>query len=164
MSQTRSETLTGFLRRPKEILRHVDRQDVVLVRTGGKPAIRLSLESRAAASSAGSEMVAQLLAEVLAAIPGVPDRLAGALGRRLPWIRLLPDPDRRTFVQEFVETLEACAAVGNPARLDELLGDWKATAAIHADPALATELRRALRGGSARVPRPRARTARAQKR
>ena len=157
---TNAATLTEFLRRPKQVLLRVDKQDVVLVRRGGKPAIRLSLESRALAASSGIEIAADLLADAVLAVPEVPDRLAELLKRRFPWVRLLPLDARVTFVREFVETLQACASVRNPSCLDELLGDWKATAAVYADSALAAELHRPLPGTSVRVHRP----ARAKKR
>jgi hypothetical protein len=58
------------------------------------------------------------------------------------------------FIREFAETLEACASVGKMDRLGELVDDWKATAAVHADPALAAKLKQPLPGTHDRVPRP----------
>ena len=154
-----AETLTHFLRNPKQVLAKVDRQDVVLVRTGGRPAIRLSLESRAAAADSSSEMAAHLLADAVASLPEISGRLPELLEHRLPWVRLLPPGERMTFAREFVETLQACVSGGNTARLRDLLGDWKATAVVHSDPALAAELKRPLSGTRIRVPRPSARAA-----
>jgi hypothetical protein len=149
-----AETLTEFLRKPNEVLKEVDKHDVVLRRTGGKPAVRLSLESRASAVSAGIELATHLLADAFAAVPEVPIKLAQLLERRFPWTRFLPTDDRLAFAREFVETLQACASVGSSARLEEMVRDWKATAAIHADPVLAAELKRTLPGTSRRVPPP----------
>jgi len=57
-------------------------------------------------------------------------------------------------VHEFIETVQACAAVGNSAALDEVIHAWKSTAAIYADPKLAADLSRSLPGTRAKVPRP----------
>jgi hypothetical protein len=155
MRSAHAETLTEFLRKPNQVLKKVEKHDVVLKRTSGKPSIRLSLESRASASDAGSELAALLLADALAAAPEImPDKLAAVLETRFPWVRLLPADDRLTFTREFVDTLAACVSVGTSARLHELIGDWKATASIHADPALVAALKRPLRGTSIPVPRP----------
>jgi hypothetical protein len=155
MSSAHAETLTEFLRRPNQVLKKVEKHDIVLKRTSGKPSIRLSLESRASASSTGSELAALLLSDAVAAAPEImPNRLAVVLETRFPWMRLLPPEDRLAFTREFVDTLAACVSVGTSARLHELIGDWKATAAIHADPALVAELKRPLQGTSIRVPRP----------
>ena len=48
---TTAVTFSDFLRKPKQVVKKVDREDVLLVRTGGKPSLRLSLESRASATS-----------------------------------------------------------------------------------------------------------------
>ncbi|MGH7855776.1 MAG: hypothetical protein ACREQY_00485 [Candidatus Binatia bacterium] len=144
------ETLTDFLHRPARVLKRVDREDVVL-RRRGKPAIRLSLETR----TAGTEVAAHVLADALGVMPELSRRLAGILQRRYPWLRFLPADARESFVREFIETLQACAAVGNPAHLDELLHSWKATAEIHADPVLHAALTRSLPASRGkRVPRP----------
>ncbi len=53
-----------------------------------------------------------------------------------------------------IETVQACASVGNNAALDEVIAAWKSTAAIYADPKLATDLKRPLPGGHTKVSRP----------
>jgi hypothetical protein len=148
------ETLTAFLHRPARVLERVEKRDVVL-RRRGKPSIRLSLESRQASSAGGAEVAANVLADALAMVPEMPARLPEILEHRYPWLRFLPADARRSFAQEFVETVQACAAVANPARLDEVLCAWKATAEIYADPALSSDLTRPLPAPTGRrVPRP----------
>lgn len=154
-------TLTDFLHRPARVLKRVDKEDVAL-RRRGKPDIRISLETRRASASAASaavlartEEAASILAAALATVSELPPRLPELLAQRYPWIRFLPEEARQGFVREYVETLQACASIGNVARLDELLHSWKATAEIHADPALHAELTRPLPTSTgARVPRP----------
>jgi hypothetical protein len=152
--RTSTETLTDFLHRPAKVLKKVEREDVVL-RRRGKPSIRLSLETRKEAAAGGTEVLAHVLADAMAALPDLPTRLPDILERRYPWLRFLPADARARFAREFVETAQACAAVGNPALLDELLHAWRATAEIHADPALhATLIRELPAPVGARVPRP----------
>ncbi len=147
-----AETLTDFLRQPKPILKKLAREDVVL-RRRGEASLRLSLDTRAAASSTGTEIAASLLAD-LVNVPEVPDSLARLLASRFPWMRFLAKDAKQAFVHEFIETVQACASVGNSAALDEVIAAWKSTAAIYADPKLAAELKRPLPATNTKVPRP----------
>lgn len=99
------ETLTDFLRHHKKVLKQVDKHVVVLRRTGGKPAVRLSLESDASANEARLSMLA-------AAVAALPKGSARALFVNLlfPWSRFLPEHDRSTFEDSLIETLQACAS------------------------------------------------------
>jgi hypothetical protein len=155
------DTLTDFLHRPARVLKKVGKEDVVL-RRRGKPSIRLSLETRQISTAAASaavlaraEEAASILSAALDGVSGLAARLPELLARRYAWIRFLPTDGRRTFAREYVETLQACASIGNTARLDEMLCSWKATAEIHADPALLAKLTGPLPAPTRRrVPRP----------
>jgi hypothetical protein len=147
-----AKTLTDFLRQPKPILKKLAKEDVVLRRRGGT-SLRLSLDTRAAASSTGTEIAASLLAD-LVRVPQVPDSLARLLAARFPWMKFLAKDARQAFVHEFIETVQACASVGNSAALDEVIAAWKSTAAIYADPKLAVELKRPLPATHTKVSRP----------
>jgi len=59
-----------------------------------------------------------------------------ALPHAFPWVRFLPEHDTRAFLTELVETLHACADLGNAAALVTLINAWKDTAEIHSDPEL----------------------------
>jgi len=146
------ETVTDFLRHAKNVLKRVDKEDVVLNRRGKAP-IRISLETRNTSASAGLGLAADVLAALVAG-PDVPARLPAVLEQRFPWVRFLPQHERDRFAREFVETLQACASIGKSARLDELVTSWKSTAEIYADPALAADLRRPLPGTGRKVARP----------
>jgi hypothetical protein len=147
-----AETLTDFLRQPKPILKKLAKEDVVL-RRRGETSLRLSLDTRTAASSTGIEIAANLLAD-LVRVPQVPDSLARLLAARFPWMKFLAKDARQAFVHEFIETVQACASVGNSAALDEVIAAWKSTAAIYADPKLAADLKRPLPATHTKVSRP----------
>ena len=124
----------------------VGKEDVVL-RRRGKPSIRLALETRQVSTAAASAAVlarAEEAASILsAALDGVAElaaQLPELLARRYAWIRFLPTDGRSTFAREYVETLQACASIGNTARFEKMLCAWKATAEVYADPTLLAKL------------------------
>lgn len=147
-----TETLTTFLRDPKKVIARLRDGDVIVTRRKGK-ALRLSLESRAASAGEGTELAAHLLAETLE-VADANKILQRALERRFPWMRFLPEDARQKFTREFVETLEACASIGNMARMTEVVHAWQSTAAVYADPKLLAELCRPLPGTKKQVPAP----------
>ena len=60
------------------------------------------------------------------------------------WVDLLPDTERRAFAVDFVRAVGASAELGRWSVLAQVLVEWKATAAVYADPALVEELMRPL--------------------
>ena len=144
-------TLTDFLRDPKSIVEQLERQDVVLRRRNAGD-LRLSLQSRSEADDEGVRFVAHLLGQALA------DEVLGArlmsAAAAIPWVTFLPERSRRIFVEELMRAAEAAGELGTMAPLAQLLVEWKATAAIHADPALAVELNRPIAEIGSRVPAP----------
>lgn len=155
------DTLTDFLHRPARLLKKVGKEDIVL-RRRGKPSIRLSLETRQASIAAATaavlaraEEAASILSAALDVVSELPARLPELLARRYGWIKFLPQDGRSTFAREYIDTLHACASIGNTKPLDEMLSSWKATAEVHADPALLAKLTRPLpEAVGGRVPRP----------
>jgi hypothetical protein len=53
-----------------------------------------------------------------------------------PWVRFLPRDDVRAFLVELVDTLHACADLGNLAALTPVIAAWQDTAEIYSDPEL----------------------------
>lgn len=151
MTLTTEATLTDFLRDPNAIVAKLERQDVVLHRRNAED-LRLSLRSRREADDEGIRVLVHLLGQALAD-DIVRDRLAAAVAA-IPWVGFLPDTSRQAFVGDFVRTAEAAAELGSMAPVTQLLIEWKATAAIHADPALAVALKRPMAGIGDRVPAP----------
>ena len=53
-----------------------------------------------------------------------------------PWVRFLSTDGVRSFLVELVETVQACASVGNMAALEPVIAAWEDTAEIRSDPEL----------------------------
>lgn len=150
------QTWSDFVREPTSVFAHLARGPVELHRRDGEDLV-IGLKSTMESSFRGSEIAAHLFAVLLAVVFKSQEQVAAkALSDTFPWARLLPTADVQVFARELSETLEACASIGNMAPLGELISDWKATAAIHADPKLVAELKRPIPvGPTVTVKRPR---------
>jgi hypothetical protein len=62
--------------------------------------------------------------------------------------------DRRRFAIDFTRAVQASAELGQWDALSQVLVEWRATAAIHADPSLAAELSRPIEDDLGPVPAP----------
>lgn len=151
MRQTAQATLTDFLRDPNAVVDWLEHADVVLHRRNAED-LRLSLESRSEAVAASVRFVARVLGSALSDETVRPRLQASA--EAIPWVSFLPPQQRQEFLANFFRTAEAAAELGMMTPLAQLLREWQATAALYADPDLATELRRPLAGDGERVPAP----------
>ena len=153
MTLTAEATLTDFLRDPKAIVEQLERRDVVLHRRNAAD-LHLSLRSRVESDDEAVGFLARVLGQVLA-----DDEFRGRLAEAvavIPWVMFLPADEREDFVEEFVRTAEGAAEIGSMAALAQVLIEWKATAAIHADPTLAIELKRPIDDIGPQIAEPRA--------
>ncbi len=153
MTLTAEATLTDFLRDPKAIVEQLDRRDVVLHRRNAAD-LHLSLRSRVESDDEAVGFLARLLGRVLA-----DDELRGRFAdavAAIPWVMFLPADERTVFVEDFVRTAEGAAELGSMAALAQVLIEWRATAAIHAEPTLAIELKRPIDNIGGQVAEPRA--------
>jgi len=144
------ENWTDVLRDSKKVHRVVEKEDIVVARRGRSP-IRITTEARSQAATSGLDVATRVLAELA---QQAHRKLVAILGHQFPWVRFLPDDAKVKFAMAFADMAAACASIGNAAPLSELVGDWKRTASVYADPELAKELLRPLPGSSKRVPRP----------
>ena len=145
-------TWSKFLREPTSVEHWLERGDVLLKRREGET-LRLSKEPRGTAQRDALLTAIRLLTLSASKALEVGDVSVTDSTKALPWTRFLPKVDRRAFVREFIDCLEACADLGDFTALGRLLEEWKATAALHAE-GLAPRLRGAIRGTGARVSRP----------
>jgi hypothetical protein len=138
-------------RDPKGVAALADRGDVRVRRRDGVPLLLVREDSVSSAAD-GALSAARALRNALAHLPA--DDAADALVEEFPWVDLLPVADRRRFVADFVRAVGASAELGRWSVLAQVLVEWKATAAVHADPALAEELSRPLEHDLGPVPAP----------
>ncbi len=138
-------------RDPKGVAELVDQKDVRVRRRDGAPLL-LTREDRTASSSEGAVTAARALRNVLHHLS--PDALIDLLTDEFPWISLLPEGSRSSFAVDFVQNFRISADLGQWAALDQTVHEWKATAAVCADPALAGQLTGPVEGDLGPVPPP----------
>ena len=143
---------SAFLRQPTRVERWLERGDVLLRRRDGET-LRLSRQSSDAAQREALLAAVRLLTLGAVRAKGKPQLDEAQVAERLAWTRFLPSASRTQFVTEFLNTLEACADLGEFAALGRLIEDWKATASLHAD-GLAELLKEPIAKIGAKVPRP----------
>lgn len=129
-------SFSELLRQPNEVIAELADHDVVLRRRNA-PALRLSQADRDEQRSEAFEVLARLLRNLAA---HQPDALDAAIDEVFPWVAFLTTADRELFVEELTTTLAAATAVENLSPVAQLLREWRNTAEIHADPALARRL------------------------
>lgn len=137
-------------RDPAGVAALADRDDVRVQRRDGEPLL-LVREERAHAAADAALAVARALRTALLHLG---DAAHEALTGEFPWIDLLPGDDRRRFVNEFARAVQASAELGQWDVLSQALLEWRGTAAVHADPALAAELSRVVGDDLGPVPAP----------
>lgn len=149
--QVIERSFSDFLRHPKEVVAELAEHDVVLRRRNA-PALRLCRVDRDESRAETLNALARLLRNLAVHSPV---SLTEALSDAYPWVQYLPREERELFAEELTEELLASASIEMFEPVALLVGAWKATAEIHADPELARRLagpHEITHGG--RVPRP----------
>lgn len=140
-------------RAPREVASAVESSgEVRLERRGDGVPFVIMREDRAQQAHQGMETSTRLLRNLFQL--GGEELVTEALVAAFPWTNFLPEKDRITFVKEFMWTLEACSDLDVWAPFGRMIHEWQQTAAIHADPALAQELSRAVDSDLGPVPAP----------
>jgi hypothetical protein len=142
--------LRELQRDPDGVAALADRDDVRVQRHDGEPLL-LVREDRAHAAADGALAAARALGSALLHLD---EAAHEALTGEFPWAGLLPTDDRRRFVSDFARAVEASAELGQWDVLAQALLEWRGTAAIHSDPALAAELSRPVGDDLGPVPAP----------
>ncbi|MEU0539269.1 hypothetical protein ABZ319_05305 [Nocardia sp. NPDC005978] len=130
-------------RDPKQVALLADQGTVRVRRRDGAPLL-LIREDRAQATSDGSIAAARALRNVLSHLPH--DIAARALLDEFPWVDVMPADAQAEFVRDFARAFQASAELGEWSVLAHMMHEWRATAAIMADPALAEQLSRPIEG------------------
>jgi hypothetical protein len=134
----KSQSVTEFVRDPNKVLKKIDKGDIILRRTKGRPSIRITLASRAESAESGLEVLSRALEGVVQSAREQPSE---STLKPYPWTKFLSPDERERFSRELLETLVACVSISNFAPLKNLVNGWKSTAEIYADPELAARLR-----------------------
>ena len=127
--------VSDMIRSSGDVLRQAERQDVVLRRRDGADMMLVDLERE--------QGIRQSLADAARIIAGFGGgseasvkHVAKALPSSLPWTQFLPDHERLAFLEEFAATATACIETEVFEPLAQLSREWRATAAVYADPRL----------------------------
>ncbi|WP_212826478.1 hypothetical protein [Catellatospora sp. TT07R-123] len=132
---------SDIARNPREVAAAVERDgEARLERRGEGAAFVLMTAARAAATRAGVRIAERLLRNSLVHAKRAGD-LDSLLLDSFPWLQFIPQEYRPEFAAEFVATFEACSDLEVWAPMERLMREWRATAAIYADPELAARLR-----------------------
>jgi hypothetical protein len=137
-------------RDPKSVAALADAGDVRVRRRDGA-ALILTREDRTEASGAGAFAVVRALRSLIAHVPV--ELAATALAEEFPWANLLPADDLPLFVADFIRATRVSAELSEWSVLARVLNEWKATAAVHADPSLLRQLTEPLTEDHGPVPR-----------
>lgn len=124
-------------RDPKSVAALADQGEVRVRRRDGATLL-LHREDSAEVAALGAVSAARALRNALVHLPG--EQGVEVLVEEFPWVDVLPEPDRREFVADFIRAVSASAELGRWSVLAQVVQEWRATAAIHADPALVAEL------------------------
>lgn len=127
-----------FLRDPNDVVAELDKSDVLLRRRGA-PALLLSQAGREELRSTVHEAIARILRNLAMHSERA---LSEAVADGFPWVTLLPESERKAFVQELTQTLLASESLQNFVPVGQVIQEWRATAEIHAVPELAKRLRK----------------------
>ena len=138
-------------RDPKGVAALADQGEVRVRRRDGVPLL-LVREDSATAGADGALSAARALRNALAhlSVEGAAD----ALREEFPWVDLLPAAERGLFTADFVRAVGVSAELGRWSVLAQVLVEWKATAAVYADPVLVDELTRSVNEDLGPVPAP----------
>ena len=131
---------SDIARNPREVAATVEREgEARLERRGEGQSFVLMAASTVDAARAGIHTTERLLRNAIAHAIRLGD-LDDLLIDTFPWVEFLPAADRVEFAEGFAATYSACSDLGTWLPMHRYMEEWKATAAVHADPALAAKL------------------------
>lgn len=151
MPATQEVQWSELQRDPKSVAALADSGDVRVRRRDGA-ALLLTREDRTVAAGEGAVAAARTLRNILVHLPV--DVTVQALTEEFPWLEMLPDAEVSRFVADFGKAASISAELGQWSVLAQTIREWKATATIHAVPALARQLAEPVTDDHGPVPRP----------
>ncbi|MFK3981060.1 hypothetical protein ACI2K4_11860 [Micromonospora sp. NPDC050397] len=151
MGATREVQWSELQRDPKSVAALADTGDVRVRRRDGA-ALLLMREDRVSAAGEGAFTAARALRNVLTHLPL--EVAAAALTEEFPWLSLLPVEELPQFIADFTRSAQIAAEVGQWSVLAQTVREWRATAAVYADPSLLRRLTEPLTDDYGPVPTP----------
>jgi hypothetical protein len=155
-SQVREVNWSDLQRDPKKVADIADTDgDVRVIRRDGVNLI-LTREDKVTRAGAGAVIAARAMRQILSGgmTEEFLDEISSSMVAEFPWLKLLPEHEILAFLREFAETMLAAAEIARWELVDQLVTQWTSTAAIHADPELAAELRRPITEDLGPIPSP----------
>jgi len=126
-----------LVQHPKDTMAKLEESPRRRIRLDRRDGEDLILESaaRAEAEDEVLSMASRMFVSLVKHDPGARALLL-SLSDVFPWVRFLPAEDVRAFLVELIETIRACADLGNMAAIAPVLAAWQGTAEIYSDPKL----------------------------
>jgi hypothetical protein len=118
----------------KAVAKAVDANGEITLIRRGEPDLTLMRADRRSDVREAGKTTTRLLRELLPTLD-LPHAVS-ILTRIYSWLTFLPADAQAQFVKEYITTLNACADLDIWIPLARVIREWKATAAIHADPVL----------------------------
>jgi hypothetical protein len=128
---------SDLARDPKSVAALADAGDVRLKRRDGADLV-LTRADRVVAADEGAVTAARAFRNILTHVGA--DAVVQSFIDEFAWVQVLPEQDIREFVQDFVRSAQVAAELGRWELLSQVIREWKATAAIYAEPGLAERL------------------------
>ncbi len=142
MTMAAEVNLSDLLNRPKDTLaRLVGNRRLILRRRDAEDLV-LTTAERAAADSRVVRDTTRLFAEMMQRDPMVMKLAVQVVPAIFPWVRHLPDDEKREFAAEWLDTLRAAAEMDNNGAVEGVVAAWRSTAEVYADPELYAVLTR----------------------
>jgi hypothetical protein len=141
---------SDLARNPATVAALADEGDVRVKRRDGADLL-LTREDRIASVGEGLLTAARALRRTLEIAPEAVEKI---LLEEYPWLDQLPKDALPEFANDFVRASQAAADLGRWEVLAQTIREWKATAAIYADPTLVEQLTRPIDDESEFVPAP----------
>jgi hypothetical protein len=160
MLEIQEVTFSDLIQRPTETvekLKASQARALRLNRRGNEDDLVLTTAARAAQDGELVDVAARLLRAIMSDPVLRSKYVMTILPKVFPWMRFLIPEDQTSFVQEFIDTMEAGEEVGSSAPVLQLIAEWRHTAQIYADPELLEALRSQSVGDVGAVPAPRTR-------
>jgi hypothetical protein len=126
-----------LVQHPKDTMAKLEespRRRIRLDRRDGEDLI-LEAASRSEAEDEALSMASRMFVSLIKHDAGARALLL-SLPDVFPWVQFLPTEDVRMFLVEVIETMHACADLGNVAALAPVIAAWQGTAEIYSDPEL----------------------------